>query len=107
MEIRRSALSETMERAVAMSNLRNEIGNLSAAEREIVPGHAAHGELEPELTACFAGENAAGRLSTVLKLATAFGGANAALVGMGRPAHASWLATRHRAHPAVVGGGRC
>jgi 3-oxoacyl-[acyl-carrier-protein] synthase-1/3-oxoacyl-[acyl-carrier-protein] synthase II len=57
---------------------------LEAAERDILPGHPVDGELEPELTACLSLTNTSGKVSHVLKLATAFGGSNAALVASSR-----------------------
>jgi len=53
---------------------------LSAASRGILPGAYGDGELESEFPARLCGQNQAGNAAYLLKLSTAFGGANAALV---------------------------
>ncbi len=53
---------------------------LSAAKRGILPAAYGEGELESEFPARLCGQNQAGNAARILKLSTAFGGANAALV---------------------------
>ncbi|HEY3256016.1 MAG TPA: beta-ketoacyl synthase N-terminal-like domain-containing protein, partial [Polyangiaceae bacterium] len=58
---------------------------LSAAGRGILPGASGEGELESEFPARLCSQNQAGNAAHLLKLSTAFGGANAALVLSPRP----------------------
>lgn len=53
---------------------------LSAAQSGILPGAYGEGELESEFPARLCSQNQAGNAAHLLKLSTAFGGANAALV---------------------------
>ena len=53
---------------------------LSAAQQGMLPGALGEGELESEFPARLCSQNQAGNAAHVLKLSTAFGGANAALV---------------------------
>jgi len=53
---------------------------LSAAKQGMLPGALGEGELESEFPARLCSQNQAGNAALVLKLSTAFGGANAALV---------------------------
>jgi len=53
---------------------------LAAASRGILPAAYGDGELESEFPARLCGQNQAGNAAHLLKLSTAFGGANAALV---------------------------
>ena len=53
---------------------------LSAASKGILPAAYGEGELESEFPARLCGQNQAGNAAHLLKLSTAFGGANAALV---------------------------
>jgi len=53
---------------------------LSAARRGILPAAYGEGELESEFPARLCGQNQSGNAAYLLKLSTAFGGANAALV---------------------------
>jgi 3-oxoacyl-[acyl-carrier-protein] synthase-1/3-oxoacyl-[acyl-carrier-protein] synthase II len=53
---------------------------LDAVGRGLLPGALGDGELDPEFTARLCTQNMPGNAAHVLKLSTAFGGANAALV---------------------------
>jgi len=53
---------------------------LDAASRGLLPGSPGDGELDSEFTARLCTQNMPGRAAHILKLSTAFGGANAALV---------------------------
>jgi 3-oxoacyl-[acyl-carrier-protein] synthase II len=77
---------------------------LDAMARDILPCGNGDGALEPELTARLYDHNAPGKSRHVLKLATAFGGANAALIASPRePQRAAAARSRRRVRLRALG----
>ena len=77
---------------------------LTAASRGILPAAAGNGELESEFPARLCAQNAPGNATHVLKLSTAFGGANAALVLTPHaPRRPAGVRARHRVRLRALG----
>ena len=77
---------------------------LAAASRGVLPAAAGEGELESEFPARLCGQNMPGNATHVLKLSTAFGGANAALVLTPHaPRRSAPARARHRVRLRAVG----
>ena len=77
---------------------------LSAARRGILPAAFGEGELESEFPARLCRQNQSGNAAHVLKLSTAFGGVNAALVlAPERPRRAAPARARHRVRLRALG----